>query len=184
MLHLRTPVERLIFGHSVEAFGRAVRVVLDEGLTLELAGLGIDLRRPLLPSYPVDTFRAALLAGARKLSPGLPESQQLFNLGTRYADSYGETLVGAALKVGIRLLGPKRTLDRLARQFRTANNYSESRVTSLGPTSAELWCNEVTHPEWYRGLISRMLTVAGATEVSVTLSQQDAAGALFVVRWA
>jgi uncharacterized protein (TIGR02265 family) len=177
-------MEKLVYSHSIEGFLRAVRPVLDSALTEELRVLGIDTSRPLLPAYPVDVLRNALVVGARRMSPGAADADALVALGRRYVEGYSETMVGRALKTAIRLIGPRRTLDRLAKQFRTANNYSETTVTHHAPGRSELWCNDVTHPNWYIGLISGTIEVAGAKNVKVTLRSHDAAGAVFDVTWA
>jgi uncharacterized protein (TIGR02265 family) len=176
-------VEKLVYSHSIEGFLRAVRPVLDSALTAELLALGIDTTKPLLPAYPVDVLRSALVVGARRLSPGAAEADALVALGRRYVEGYAETMVGRALKTAIRLIGPRRTLDRLAKQFRTANNYSETKVTHHAPGRSELWCNDVTHPNWYVGLVGGTIEVAGAKDVQVTLRSHDAAGAVFDVTW-
>lgn len=176
-------MEKLVFGHSVEAFLRAVRPALNASFADELKRLGIDTAKPLLPAYPVDVLREALLLGAKKLNPSLSDHDALVALGRRYVEGYGETLVGKALRTAIRLIGPKRTLERLAKQFRTANNYSETKVTQQAPGRALLWCNDVSHPAWYEGLIAGTLEVTGATSVTVTLSRHDAEGAFFDVTW-
>lgn len=176
-------MEKLAYGHSIEAFLKAVRPVLDLALTKELQALGIDPSKPLLPVYPVDAMRGALAVGARRLNPTLAPDQAFVALGRRYVDTYAETIVGRALLAAIRLIGPKRTLERLAKQFRTANNYSETKVTHFEPGHSELWCNEVAHPHWYVGLVVGMMETAGATGVQVTLRSHDAAGAFFDVRW-
>lgn len=176
-------MEKLAYGHSIEALLKAVRPVLDVALTKELQALGIDPTKQLLPAYSVDVMRNALALGARRLNPTLSTEQAFVALGRRYIDTYAETLVGRALLAAIRLIGPRRTLERLARQFRTANNYSETKVTHLAPGHSELWCNDVAHPHWYVGLVTRMMETAGATGVQVTLRTHDAAGAFFDVRW-
>lgn len=176
-------MEKLVFSHSVEGFLRAVRPVLDGSLKEELLALGIDTTKPLLPAYPVDVLRHALVAGARRLSPSLSQDAALVALGRRFVEGYSETLVGRALKTAIRLVGPARTLDRLARQFRTGNNYSESKVTQHAPGKALLWCNEVSHPSYYVGLVSGALEVAGGKDVKVTLSRLDTDGAFFDIEW-
>ena len=175
--------EKLVFSHSVEAFIRAVRPVLDGTFTEQLKAIGIDTTKPLLPAYPVDVLREALLVGAKRLNPSLPQAAAFVALGRRYVEGFGETLVGRALKTAIRLIGPRRTLDRLAKQFRTANNYSESKVTHAEPGKSLLWCNDVMYPDWYQGLIIGMLEVAGAKNVMVRLSRHDAEGAFFDVEW-
>ena len=175
--------EKLVFSHSVEAFVRAVRPVLDGTFAEQLKAVGVDTTRPLLPAYPVDVLREALLLGAKRLNPSLAQSDAFVALGRRYVDGYGETLVGRALKTAIRLIGPRRTLERLAKQFRTANNYSETKVTHAAPGKSLLWCNDVMYPDWYRVLITGTLEVAGAKNVSVRLSRHDAEGAFFDVEW-
>ncbi len=175
--------EKLVFSHSIEGYLRAVRPVLDSALTAQLLTIGIDTSKALLPAYPVDVLRQALVVGARRLNPSVSEGEALIRLGRRYVEGYGETMVGRALKTAIRLIGPKRTLDRLAKQFRTANNYSETKVTHHAPGRSELWCNDVTHPNWYIGLVGGTLEVAGARGVKVTLRSHDAAGAVFDVEW-
>ncbi|MDX2015504.1 MAG: DUF2378 family protein [Myxococcaceae bacterium] len=176
-------MEKLVFSHSIEGYLRAVRPVLDSALTEELQALGVDPTKPLLPAYPVDVLRNALVVGARRLSPGKSDAEALVALGHRYVEGYGETMVGRALKTAIRLIGPRRTLERLAKQFRTANNYSETKVTHHGPGRSELWCNDVTHPSWYVGLVAGTLGVAGGKDVKVSLRSHDAAGAVFDVEW-
>lgn len=174
--------DKLVFSHSVEGYLRAVRPVLDASLTQELQAVGIDPTKPLLPAYPVDALRQALVLGAKRLKPSVSTEESLVNLGHRYVEGYGETLVGRALRTAIRLIGPRRTLDRLARQFRTANNYSESKVTHEEGRSV-LWCNDVTHPYWYIGLIEGMLNTAGAKGVKVSLRKHDDEGAWFDCVW-
>lgn len=176
--------EKLVFSHSVEAFVRAVRPVLDGAFVEQLKAVGIDTTKPLLPAYPVDVLREALLLGAKRLNPGLSQKEAFAALGRRYVEGFGETLVGRALKTAIRLIGPRRTLDRLAKQFRTANNYSESKVTHAEQGQSLLWCNDVMYPDWYEGLITGMLEVSGAKNVKVRLSRHDAEGAFFDVEWA
>lgn len=176
-------MEKLVFSHAIEGYLRAVRPVLDASLTDELLALGIDASKPLLPVYPLDVLRQALVVGARRMSPTLSQDDALVALGRRHADSYAETLVGRALKTAIRLIGPARTLDRIARQFRTANNYSESKVKHHAPGKAQLWCNDVSHPPYYSGLIAGMLTIAGGTHVSVKVNRHDAEGAFFDIEW-
>lgn len=172
-----------MFSSSIEGFLRTVKPVLDSSLTAELQAIGLDPTKPVLPAYPVEVLRHALVLGARRLSPQLPADQQLTAMGRRYVEGFGDTMVGKALKTGIRLLGPGRTLARLAKQFRTANNYSETKTTTLAPGRVELWCNDVTHPSWYLGLIAGTMEVAGGRDVKVTLTRHDAEGAFFLVEW-
>lgn len=175
-------VERLAYGHSVEALLAAVRPVFDPQLNEQLLAIGIDANK-VLPAYPADVTRRAVLMCARHLSPNENDELALRALGRRFVARYGESLIGKALVAASKLLGPRRMLDRAAAQFRTANNYLETKVRHVRPGEAELWLNEVAHGPWFEGIIAAMLEISGAREIAVRLTQNDAAGAVFSITW-
>lgn len=175
-------VERLAYGHSIEALLAAVQPVLDAGLVAELRDLGIDPKK-VLPSYPAELTRKAVAVCAKRLSPTVSEDEALRALGRRFVERYGESLIGRALVTASKLLGPRRMLDRAATQFRTANNYLETKVMHFAPGRSELWLNEVAHGPWFEGIIAAMLEICGAHGVSVRLAKNDASGAVFSVSW-
>jgi uncharacterized protein (TIGR02265 family) len=180
--------EKLIFAQTIEGLLRAMGP-LNEQDRSALRATGIDVDKRLLPAYPLAQFIAALdLAGAR-LAPSASPDERSHQVGRRFMDAYQDTMVGRAMVAATRVIGPWRTLERLANKFRTGNNFSQTKVTRLGPTSAEVWCNQVSHPGWYTGLISRGLELAGAKQVEVKLisnstsTDADDAGARFSVTW-
>jgi len=175
--------ERLIFAQTFEGLFRAVSRQLDERLAAELREVGVDPRVELKPTYPLAVFHDTLkLLGAR-LFPGESPDEQLRRIGRQFMDGYALTMVGRAMVGMMRVLGPKRTLERLSRQFRTGNNFSETRVREVGQGHCELWCNQVALPAWYEGIIARGLEFAGARDVEVGVIHKDAEGATFRVRW-
>lgn len=176
-------MEKLAFGHSMEAILSAAKPVLDAQLISALQSVGLDPTKKLLPAYPADLTRKVVLLCALALNPTKPEGEALRAFGRRFIQRYGDSLIGKALLTASRLLGPKKMLDRVASQFRTANNYLETKVTHLAPGSAELWCNDIAHGAWFEGIIVEMLENAGGKEPRALVSKSDASGTVFSISW-
>jgi uncharacterized protein (TIGR02265 family) len=176
-------VEKLSFGHSMEALLAAAKPALDAALVAELQAIGLDPTKKLLPAYPATVARDAVLRCARKLNPHLTEEAALFALGRRFVERYRESIMGAALAAAARLLGPKRMLNRVAVQFGNANNYIQVKMTHVAPGVSELWASEIQHSAWFAGIITAMVENARAKNVNVTLQRNDASGAVFQILW-
>jgi uncharacterized protein (TIGR02265 family) len=73
------------------------------------------------------------------------------------------------------VIGFKKSLDRIAKNLRTVNNYSEARIEWEGPGRCKLWVSKVRAPTYYQGLFEAALDTLGAREVVVTLLSHDAA---------
>ncbi|GMU58250.1 MAG: hypothetical protein AMXMBFR34_00130 [Myxococcaceae bacterium] len=175
--------DKLIFSQTFEGLFRATAAHLDEPTVAALKAAGIDPQAELKPSYPLPVFHAVVKLLAQRLFPEAGPEEQLRRLGRQFMDGYALTMVGRAMVGMMRVIGPQRTLDRLSRQFRTGNNFSETRVEELGPGQSELWCNQVTWPSWYEGIVARGLEFAGGKDVQVQLIRRDDDGATFRVTW-
>lgn len=175
--------EKLVFLQTFEGLTRAYGSHFDHELQTNFRLYGFDPER-LLPAYPQQTFIEVLRLLARKLHPELEQNDAIRLTARGFMDGYDQTLVGKAMLAAIRIIGPRRTLERLTRQFRTGNNFSDTRLTQLGPTEFELWCNEVQLPGWYEGLVGRGLEIAGATDLTVHfVKRDDSGGGTFHLRW-
>jgi uncharacterized protein (TIGR02265 family) len=175
--------EKLIFAQTFEGLLRSLTGKLTPRLATGLRERGFDPAVALLPAYPQPVFTEVVSFLARELHPGLPPEAAICALGRGFMDGYGETMVGRAMMAMMRLIGPRRTLERVSRQFRTGNNFSETRLTPIGATEYHLWVNEVRLPGWYIGILSRGLELAGGKDVKVELIHRDEAGGNFRVRW-
>jgi uncharacterized protein (TIGR02265 family) len=175
--------ERLIFSQTFEGLFRAVRRVLDPPTASALRAAGIDPDQELRPAYPLPVFLDSVRLLARRLFPEAAEGEGIHLLARQFMDGYAATMVGRAVVGMMRVIGPRRTLERLTRQFRTANNFSETRLREVQPGQCELWCNQVTLPGWYEGLLERGLELSGAKNVRVALIQKDGEGATFRIEW-
>lgn len=126
-------MEKLSFGHSMEALLAAAKPALTPTLTAKLQAIGLDPTKKLLPAYPAQVSRDAVLACARALNPHLSEEDALFALGRRFVERYRESIMGSALAAAARMLGPQRMLNRVAVQFGNANNYIQVKMTHVSP---------------------------------------------------
>lgn len=174
--------ERVIFSATFESL---FRVLAPEALTALLPTLraeGIDPHQ-LTPAYPMTTWVKVVRAMLPLFAPGASEDDALTQLGACIVDSYGEGLVGKALFGVLKVLGPRRPLDRTARNFRTTNNDAEATVTHLEGNTFELWMNEVDLPTFSAAVVQAGLRHAGAVEPTVTVTAKDEKGTTFLVSW-
>jgi uncharacterized protein (TIGR02265 family) len=83
------------------------------------------------------------------------------------------------------VLGPRRTLQRAQKNFRTGNNYSEVRVSDVSPTEMELWFNETDDVlrHFTVGLVLAGMRAGGADEPQVRLTDVDAKGFTLRATW-
>lgn len=176
--------EKLIFLQTFEGLVRAYGTRFTPELLTNFKLYGFDPER-LLPAYPQKSFIEVVRLLGRALHPGLSEDDAIREVGRGFINGYEDTLVGRAMLAMIRIIGPRRTLERLTRQFRTGNNFSDTRLTQVSASEYQLWCNEVRLPGWYQGIVSRGLEVAGAKDVTVEfVNRDDSGGGTFLIRWA
>lgn len=175
-------MEKLIFAQTFEgllrSLGGKVTPQLTEGLRLR----GLNLSAALLPAYPLSVW-VEVLSFVATQQPGMGLDEAVAAVGREFMDGYAQTLVGRAMVPMMRLIGPRRTLERVTRQFRTGNNFSETRLNQVSPTEFTLWVNEVQLTGWYIGILSRGLELAGGREVKVELLSREAGSGTFRVRW-
>ena len=162
----------VVFAAMVEGLIRALKDKLDDKTHARFAELGISLKPPFKPSYPRAAWtKVAHLAG-EVLTPGAPLEQQRFNLGSRFIYGYSETLVGGALIAMMRVLGPKKAMQRLGKSFKTGNNYSKAELREEGG-ALYLDVLEAPFPEWYQGVIQATLQITGAKDIKVELVHDE-----------
>lgn len=178
--------ERLEFSQVIEGlFVRGLKGRVDDALRAQLKGAGIDLSNSLLPAYPSAVFAKGVELAAKHLHPDLPYERAVNQLGRAFFRGYVGTLVGAAMFQVMKLIGPRRTLQRMQRNFRTGTNYVTTRFVALGPTEVDLWFNEVNGlPTFYQGVMEEGAGLIGATNVSVIHRPDPAGGTWFHVKWA
>lgn len=173
----------VVFAASYESLIRALRGHLNADVYAQYRALGVDLERPLSAAYPLETWVKSLELACELLAPGQPREQQSHVVGTRVVLSFAETTVGKATFALLRIMGPRRGLERMRRNLRMSNNYSETTLKELPDGGVELWCSQVTFPHYYRGVFEAGLISLGAKNVVVKVLSHDAKGAAFEIRY-
>lgn len=177
---------KVFFSHTFEAqFLEAFPPRDRPGLLERYAALGLDFSKPLLPAYEYAIWRACLVAQREQFLPHLSVDDASREQGARYVQAYFErTLLGKPLLLLLRALGPRRSLERMSSNFRSANNFSDVKVRVLGPHAVELDVNDVfsDSPEYITGVISRGLEMVGTPLRMKTLSR-NGDSATFAVEW-
>ncbi|QRN98076.1 DUF2378 family protein [Archangium violaceum] len=136
--------ERFVYEHTFEGlFVRGLAGRLSPNVKERLREIGLDLDRKLLPAYSVETWTRSVAIAIEALYPGEPEAVAYRLLGERMLAGYQETFTGRAAFQVLRLLGPRRLVERTQQSFRSGNNYTEVRVTDVAPNVVDLWVNEV-----------------------------------------
>ena len=171
--------EKLWFSQSIEGLWvRGVGDSMTPSLRAQLLALGIDLEH-LKPAYPNDDVVKAIRLTAEALFGGHPDAMR--KMGALFMKGFAETLMGRAMVQFMKVIGPRRSLQRMERNFRTGGNYIESRFTSLGVGKAQVWFNDVSGiPDFYAGIIETGGGFAGAKDLKVTF---DETANTFDVNW-
>lgn len=175
--------QHVIFASAYEALRRVLGDRLTDDVRARFRAHGVDVERPP-PAVPLETWLQSLEATMDTLWPELPREQAAWELGAAVMRGYAATVLGRALLQMAKVIGPKRSLERMARNLRSTNNYSETRLTELAPGQFELWINVVVHPQYFCGLLTVGLQLTGVDSPSVQVKSYDkAAGLVLDVRW-
>jgi uncharacterized protein (TIGR02265 family) len=180
------PDTPLIFSHTLQSLmSHAFSQGVPPELKARLRALGMDLDKPLLPAYPREAWARCIELCAPFAFPLERREVAWRKLGERMIDGYQETMIGRAMFATLRLLGPRRMLQRAQKNFRSGNNYTEARITDVGPTVMDAWFNEVDEVlrHFTVGLLLAGMRAGGALEPQVERLHADAQGVTLRASW-
>jgi uncharacterized protein (TIGR02265 family) len=173
--------EKVVFGQSMEGLYRALTPLTPQEraafLKAGVKGEKFDA------AYPVQSHLDILDACAASRFAHLPELERYTEVGRLYVRGFEKTLIGSALMAMLKILGPRRTLERLTRNLRTANNFSEGKLTSLSPNHHQVHVNYTVRPGFYRGILESGCTHAGAKGLTVTVLETKDFATTYDVKW-
>lgn len=169
------PVELLVFGHTLDSLFNGV---LGNRLTPEfrerLREAGLDLSQPVRSAYSLHIFENCLELAAQHLYSDMSRTDALCALGEAQVDAFTNTIVGRASFSFMKLLGVRRSLERLTHSWRNANNFVQSRVREISPGTFEVWVNEVgRQPESVLGVLRGFLRHVAPVPYQVTPTGYD-----------
>ncbi len=183
--HMQT-TEPLDFEHVFEGlFSRGLRSQLSDELRAALKAQGLDLSQRLRPAYPSAVLLGCIGVAAKMLYPELPHGEGVRHIGRAFFRGYVDTMIGRAMLGLLWLIGPRRTLERMERNFRTGNNYIETRFKTLAPQHVELWFNVEGDLALYcQGILEEGAAMIGAKNTRVVPRPDDTgSGTLLDVQW-
>jgi len=122
------PNERLIFAVQAEGLLRGLDPDVTGSLKTRLKQAGLDPDVALLPGWPAEQLKVWLDIASAEIYPDFPLDEAHRRIGRRLLDGWQRTMLGAASAQFLKVLGMKRTLERLTRAFRTGDNFSETSV--------------------------------------------------------
>lgn len=188
--------EAVVFDTVAEGFARALGPKLTPELRAELRELAFDVDQ-IGPVYTLTAWESVVQRVATRLFPAVSQQEAWRQLGRQFMDGYVQTTMGKATLAMGRLIGVKRTLQRMTRNFRTAANYLDSHAQELGEREVELttWMLEpyleswrgkpVSFPFYRAGVVEGTVALVGGKEHSVELVECDwnRQVATYRVRW-
>ncbi len=134
---MESELEPVVFTEAVNGLRKALGKRFTPELAAELARVGIDYDRPQV-AYAIGTWLAAATRVAAHLGPEVPEADRYRHLGQSFIRSFIATPLGIATVGAAKLMGVKRTLLRMGRNFKTACNYLECEGAETGPNEVRL----------------------------------------------
>jgi uncharacterized protein (TIGR02265 family) len=177
--------QRVVFAPVVEGLLRhGLQGNVSPRLRERLRQAGLDLDRPLLPAYAVPLWMNCLRLIVEELYPELPPEEGFRRLATRHVEGYGHTLFGRAVYRVMRLLGPRRMVQRLPQTLRGTDNYTEADLVEVGPREFEMRMNSVVNaPGYVEGLFEAMLRVTGAESPRAEKTRVEAEHTTYRMTW-
>lgn len=175
-------MDKVVFGPSVEALWRAMQPMTPAELEAFRAAGVVDGRFDA--AYALEPYMKILAACATSRYGHLPLEEAYIKVGHLFAEGFGRTMIGQALIGVMKLVGPRRTLQRMTRNFRAANNYTDVQLVTVEDNLHRIKVNYVAQPGFYMGIIQRTCENAGAKNVQVTMVDYVDQSPTFEVRWA
>lgn len=179
--------------HDVVVFSQMFESLLQQALADRMTpdlkrklkeSVHVDLDGALMPAYPAEVWPQTLRLVAAELFPGEEPDEALRKLGHANARGFMNTLVGNALVALLKILGPHRTLERMTRNFRTGNNFMETRLTKVGAADYRIWVSEVQGmPTFLQGVFETALSIVGAKDLVVKIESTGGSECVYLISW-
>jgi uncharacterized protein (TIGR02265 family) len=187
--------EPLVFQQGIESFRKSLNQRLTPSLAAEAKAMGLDFERPPI-AISLATWEAVVGHIAARFYPDLPESERYFALGRQFMLGYTATTIGSAVLKFARVMGVRRTLHRMGKNFSTVANFIETESTDLGSNQLQLatWMRPdllarhrrptLIFANYRRGVLQETLALLGATgTVKVNESNVEKQRVVFAIQW-
>ena len=174
--------DKVVFGQSMEGLYRALAPHTPQERAAFLKA-GVTKEGHFDAAYSLETWMSVLDACGASRFAQLPELERFTEVGRLFFQGFQKTLIGSALMAMLKILGPRRTLERLTRNFRTANNFTVGTLESLAPNHHKVHINYTARPGFYLGLIESGCAHAGAKDLTVKVIETKDFATTYEVKW-
>lgn len=152
-------------------------------LRTRLAAAGLDVEARASSAVRRDNFAAWLKLTVESLFSGVSEADAYRQLGRDLVRGYSMTLVGSAMIAVSRVIGPRRTLERMARSGASIAGGYRARLEVVDDNVYTFWVSELDLPPTFMaGVLLETATLAGGRGVDAKPVKADAGGWLYDVR--
>ena len=189
-------LEPVVFGAAVDGMRKALGKHFTPALLETLKQAGVDFDKPQV-AYSLDTWLVVMRALGATVAGEVPEHERYQHLGRLFMRGFVETPLGFAALTAGKLVGIKRTLLRMGRNFRTASNYIETEFVEVGPHELRIrtFIHEKFLPrvsdrstliaDYRQGVLQEVLAlVGGVGSVQVVDAKHDRHDVTFRITWA
>lgn len=133
--------------------------------------------------YPVEAWIEILDASAASRFSHLTELDRFAEVGRTFFSGFEKTLIGKALTTVAKLIGPRRMLERMTRNLRSANNFTESTLESLAPNHHLVRISYTARPGFFLGLLESSCLLAGAKGLTVRVVETKNMASVYELKW-
>lgn len=164
--------EELVYDFAIESLFRGLRDDFTPELRAKVKAAGIDPDGKLLPAYPRFIWTRVVDVLAQELARDRSLEDARRELGRRITEGFTHTTLGRVMAPAARLLGVRRSLARLPRDFTITNNFMKCELTEKSPHELLFDVSDpVPSVEFLAAVIDSMARYAGARHSSVTIEQ-------------
>jgi uncharacterized protein (TIGR02265 family) len=178
---------KLVFESSIEGvFIKGHGSKLTPSLKAKFRELGVDLDKPLKPTYPLAAVNECTRLLRKFVYAHEPDDLKAYKaIGSATLDGYFDTMLGRALSSVMRVIGFRKVIDRLPQNFSSGNNYQQAKLKWLGPCEVELELIETSpHPGLNVGVMERAFGhYFKAPGFQVEIAREHPPGATYRLRW-
>ncbi|MBS2029529.1 MAG: DUF2378 family protein [Deltaproteobacteria bacterium] len=175
---------RVAFEASVESLLHGLRGSLTPALKARLLAVGLDVDKPPTGAVPATTWARWVDAAAAEIFSELPIDERHRRIGALALDGFKDTAIGKATMAILKLIGPRRSMHRLARNYRTVNNFCEPEVVELAPNQFRVTFRDaIGMPGYWAGTLQSAAEMIGAPEPKVSLVKHEPPVCVLEVIW-
>jgi uncharacterized protein (TIGR02265 family) len=180
---MSTELEPVVFGATYESLYKAAGERLDDRGKELIRAAGVDLDH-ILPAYPFAEWRGAIEAFGQAVYPKEPIDEALFLLGRDFVQGLRSTVLGSAIHAMGKLIGPRRTLERMTHNSRSANNFSDMKleplpdgvlrmISKIRDEAEPRTRGHVISPHYFRGILHETILATGGKDPRVSLEKVE-----------